>query len=447
MSPHPFGCMNRTQMIAAMDEPGSRWDVIVIGGGATGLGAAVESASRGHRTLLVEAADFAKGTSSRSTKLIHGGVRYLRQGRIRMIRQSLRERGLLLQNAPHIVHPLNFVLPAYRFGSRLFYYAGLRAYDLLAGRLRCGRARRLSRDETCRELPTLRDENLRGGVLYSDGQFDDARLAITLAMTAADLGAVVANYTPVTRLLYAGGRINGLVIRDIESDREISVFGKVVINATGVFAGNILKMDDDSADAHADDHRAVIVPSQGSHLVLDSSFLPGLSALMIPETDDGRVLFAIPWHGSVLLGTTDLAVREVTAEPRPTQSEVQYLLEHAGRYLKRTPCEADVLSRFAGLRPLVGPRTGRHSTSSLSREHDIRTSSTGLITVIGGKWTTYRAMGEDLINRAESDGGLRRIPSRTASLPLHGCPDPVPLLRAAILTSQSTAAMLSHSGT
>ena len=410
--------MNRTEMIAAMDDPGSLWDVIIIGGGATGLGAAVESAARGHRTVLVEAADFAKGTSSRSTKLIHGGVRYLRQGRVGMVRQSLRERGLLFRNAPHVVHPLNFVLPTYRFGSRLFYYTGLRVYDLLAGKLRCGRTRQLSREETCRELPTLREDNLRGGVVYSDGQFDDARLAITLARTAVDLGAVVANYVPVTRLLNEGGRVRGVVIRDLESDREIPLRGKVVINATGVFAETILRMDGDR------DHQPIIAPSQGSHLILDASFLPGSSALMIPQTDDGRVLFAIPWHGKVLLGTTDLAVREVSDEPRPRQSEVDYLLEHAGRYLKHQPNEADIRSRFAGLRPLVGPRFGQRSTSKLSREHEIHTSSTGLVTVIGGKWTTYRQMGEDLINQAESAADLRRLSSRTATLRLHGCPEP-----------------------
>ena len=410
--------MNRTDMIAGMDDPGSLWDVIIIGGGATGLGAAVESASRGHRTVLVEAADFAKGTSSRSTKLIHGGVRYLRQGRVGMVRQSLRERGLLFRNAPHVVHPLNFVLPTYCFGSRLFYYTGLRVYDLLAGKLRCGRTRQLSHEETCRELPTLREDNLRGGVMYSDGQFDDARLAITLARTAVDLGAVVANYTPVTRLLNEGGRVRGVAIRDLESNREIPLRGKVVINATGVFAETILRMDGDR------DHQPIIAPSQGSHLVLDASFLPGSSALMIPQTDDGRVLFAIPWHGKVLLGTTDLAVKEVCSEPRPMQSEISYLLEHAGRYLKHQPTEADIRSRFAGLRPLVGPRSGQRSTSTLSREHEIHTSSTGLLSVVGGKWTTYRQMGEDLINQAESATDLRRVPSRTATLPLHGCPEP-----------------------
>ena len=414
--------MKRSEMMAAIEDRSSHWDVIIIGGGATGLGAAVEAASRGHRTVLVEAEDFAKGTSSRSTKLIHGGVRYLRQGQIGMVRQSLRERQRLLRNAPHVVHPLEFVLPTYRFGAQAFYYAGLRTYDMLAGQWLSDRARLLSRQDTCEHLPTLRDEGLRGGVSYTDGQFDDARLAITLAQTAVDLGAVVANYTPVVRLVKTQQRVTGVIVRDAESGNEFELSGRVVLNATGVFAEKILKMDDDLCTLRATDDRPEVVPSQGSHLVLDASFLPGSSALMIPETDDGRVLFAIPWHGKVLLGTTDIAVTKVTREPRPMAKETAYLLEYAGRYLQRAPMESDILSRFAGLRPLVGHRSSSTKTSRLSREHEIYTSATGLITVIGGKWTTYRQMGEDLIDKAETTSDLPRKQSQTASLKLHGCP-------------------------
>jgi len=414
--------MKRSEMLAAIEDRSSLWDVIIIGGGATGLGAAVEAASRGHRTALVEAEDFAKGTSSRSTKLIHGGVRYLRQGQVGMVRQSLRERQRLLQNAPHVVHTLEFVLPTYRFGAQTFYYAGLRSYDMLAGQWLSGRARLLSRNETCKHLPTLRDEGLRGGVWYTDGQFDDARLAITLAQTAVDLGAVVANYLSVVRLVRTQHRVTGVIVRDAESGNEHELRGRVVLNATGVFADEILKMDDDQPNSRPSNDRPEVVPSQGSHLVFDASFLPGSNALMIPETDDGRVLFAIPWHGKVLLGTTDIAVKNVTREPRPMAQEVAYLLEYAGRYLQRAPVESDILSRFAGLRPLVGHRSGSAKTSRLSREHEIYTSASGLITVIGGKWTTYRQMGEDLIDKAETNGNLPRKPSRTASLKLHGCP-------------------------
>jgi glycerol-3-phosphate dehydrogenase len=280
----------------------------------------------------------------------------------------------------------------------------------------------LSRRETCDRLTTLRDDGVRGGVLYSDGQFDDARLAITLARTAVDLGAVVANYVSVVRLVRTQQRVTGVVIRDAESGNEIKLQGRVVLNATGVFADDILRMDRDSQSTSAADDHSRLVLSQGSHIVVDASFLPGSTALMIPKTDDGRVLFAIPWHGRVLLGTTDLGVESVTREPRPLPAEIEYLLEHAGRYLQRCPAESDILSRFAGLRPLVGAKSGSHATAKLSREHEISTSSSGLITVIGGKWTTYRQMGEELINRAEVVAGLPHKQSHTASLKLHGCP-------------------------
>ncbi len=414
--------MKRSTMLSAMEDRSTLWDVIIIGGGATGLGAAVEAASRGHRTLLVEAEDFAKGTSSRSTKLIHGGVRYLRQGRVGMVRQSLLERERLLQNAPHVVHSLDFVLPTWKMGERTMFYAGLRAYDLLAGRLISGRAKRLSRRETCQRLPTLRDDGLRGGVLYSDGQFDDARLAIVLARTAAALGAVVVNYMPVVRLIKDQQRAAGIVVLDTQSGRELEVKGRVILNATGVFAGDILRMDNDTQESKTPNDHPEVVPSQGSHLVVDASFLPGSTALMIPKTDDGRVLFAIPWMGKLLLGTTDLEVKTISREPRPLHSEIDYLLEHTGRYLQRCPGESDIRSRFAGLRPLVGARGGGSSTASLSREHEIYTAPSGLITVIGGKWTTYRHMGEELITKAEVVGGLPRKPSQTSSLKLHGCP-------------------------
>jgi len=413
--------MNRMDMIAAMNDRSIDWDVIIIGGGATGLGAAVEAASRGHRTLLAESGDFAQGTSSRSTKLIHGGVRYLRQAQFGMVRQSLLERKRLLRNAPHVVQSLNFVLPTYRPGARLFYYAGLRLYDLLAGQMVSGRSRPLTVNETQQHLPALRSDGLRGGILYSDGQFDDSRLAVTLARTAVAHGAVLANYLPVVRLMKEAARVRGVVMRDLESSREFEVRGKVVINATGVFADDVLRMDHSEGKSEAADAPHV-VPSQGSHLVLDASFLPGTTALMIPETDDGRVLFVIPWHGKLLVGTTDTRVASVTTKPRPLESEIDYLLEHAGRYLERRPTRGDIRSSFAGLRPLVGARQGSQNTASISREHEIHVANSGLITVIGGKWTTYRKMGEELIDKAEHLAALRRRASVTASLPLHGCP-------------------------
>lgn len=418
--------MKRSDMIAAMDDPGCVWDVIIIGGGATGLGAAVESVTRGHRTLLLESHDFAKGTSSRSTKLIHGGVRYLRQGQIGMVRQSLRERQRLLRNAPHLVHPLEFVMPTYRWCSREFYYAGLRVYDVLAGNFWKGRARCLSSTQVKTNLGGLNATGLKGGVQYVDGQFDDSRLAITLAQTAADHGAVVVNYMPVVRLQCDGGRIQGVVAQDSISHREYSVRGRVVINATGVFAEKVLDLEANSESRspalsdHGVDVRPNVRPSQGTHLVLDAEFLPGLRALMIPETEDGRVLFAIPWHGKVLLGTTDVAVSSVSHEPRAMASEVDYLLRYAGMYLNRKPTRKDIRSCFSGLRPLVAAKSGTSATSKLSREHEIYVGPSGMITVIGGKWTTYRQMGEELINHAESIASLIPHASKTASLPLHG---------------------------
>lgn len=408
--------MNRSQMLDAIADPSTTWDVIVIGGGATGLGTALESASRGHRTVLVEAADFAKGTSSRSTKLVHGGVRYLRQGQFRMVRESLLERTRLLHNAPHVVHSLGFVLPTYSLGMDWYYYAGLKAYDLLGGSSEFPGAQRLSRGQTLEALPPLRPERLRGGVLYSDGQFDDTRLAISLLRTFIDQGGVAVNYAPVVRLLRTGGRTTGVTIRDLENGKEHLIRGRVVINATGVFVEQILEMEPSEA---ARREESLVMPSQGSHLVLEASFLSSTRAMMIPETDDGRVLFAIPWHGKVLFGTTDLAVKQIEIEPRPLREEVDYLLDYAGRYLVRAPERRDVLSTFAGLRPLFRSRTSK-GTAALSREHEIRVSEGGMISIIGGKWTTYRLMGENLIDRAEQVGGLPPKTSRTEALILHG---------------------------
>ena len=419
--------MNRQRMLAALESEDRPWDIVVIGGGATGLGIAVEAATRGHRVALVEAHDFAHGTSSRSTKLIHGGVRYLRQGQVNMVRQSLHERGRLQRNAPHIVHPRRFVIPAYHFASRVYFYAGMKAYDLLAGQLGFEASRLLSKSETLAALPTLQSHGLRGGVAFTDGQFDDARLAIALAQTAVEHGGVVINYAPVVRLLAQGSRLSGAVICDIESGREISLRGRVVINATGVFGETIMQLDSGLVPGTKDQASPHIVPSQGAHLVLPRDFLPSDAAMLIPHTDDSRVLFAIPWHGATLLGTTDHRVEHVELEPRPLPSEIDYLLEHAGRYLTRRPERSDILSVFAGLRPLVGasPRPGSStptSTAALSREHEIHTSSSGLISIIGGKWTTYRKMGEDVVDLAERVGELPHVASQTASLRLHAAP-------------------------
>ncbi len=392
------------------------WDVIVIGGGATGLGTALEAASRGYRTALLEAEDFAKATSSRSTKLIHGGVRYLRSGQVRMVRESLRERGLLLKNAPHIVHPLKFVIPTFQPAMRWYFFAGMKLYDQLAGNLDFEPSELLSKRRTSELLPNLKTNHLCGGVRYSDGQFDDSRLAVALAMTFADHGGVVVNYAPVTRMKLTG-RLKTVGFVDQESSRDYELTAKAVVNATGVFSDRVMALD----DSRKPENEPKIVASQGTHLVLDRSFLASENALMIPKTDDGRVLFAIPWHDRLLLGTTDEKVQQASLNPKPMEHEIDYLLTHAGRYLKTTPQREDILSMFAGLRPLVG-RGNNASTSRLSREHEIHVSSGGLISVIGGKWTTYRKMGEDVVNLAAQVADLPRRESVTANLQLVGCP-------------------------
>jgi glycerol-3-phosphate dehydrogenase len=399
-------------MVSRLEAEPRSWDVLVIGGGASGLGCAIESASRGYRTALFEAADFARGTSSRSTKLVHGGVRYLKQGNVALVLEALKERGLLRQNAPHIVGELPFVVPSYDWWEAPFYGIGLRLYDMLAGKLGFGPSRNLSREETLELLPTIETEGLRGGVIYYDGQFDDARLAIALAATAASEGAVVLNYAPVVRLVKEGEVARGLVARDEETGREIAVEGKVVVNATGPFADAVRRLDEA-------DPLPMMRPSQGVHIVLPREFLPGTSAIMVPHTDDGRVLFAIPWHGRVVVGTTDTPIDEVSFEPSPLPEEIDFLLEHAARYLTKDPKRSDIVSAFAGIRPLAGPADGG-GTAAVSRDHTVHISRSGLVTLAGGKWTTYRKMAEDAIDQAALVAGLEEKPSVTATLRIHG---------------------------
>ena len=402
--------MNRAEMLQRLRAESC--EVLVIGGGATGLGAAVDAAARGYRTVLVEQGDFAQGTSSRSTKLIHGGIRYLQQGNVSLVRESLRERGRLLRNAPHRVHPLPFIVPNYAWWERAYFGTGLKLYDWLAGDLGLGASKHLSRAEALAQIPTLEAAGLRGGICYQDGQFDDARLAITLARTAANLNAVVVNYVKVVALLKENQRVCGAVVRDLETGDEIEVRARVVINATGVFTDELRRLDDAAAPT-------LLTLSQGAHLVLDKSFLPGECALMSPHTADGRVFFAIPWCHRTLIGTTETPVTTASLEPRALPAEIEFLLEHAGRHLARKPVVADVLSVFAGLRPLVKADSGK-ATSALSRSHRVIVSSSGLVTITGGKWTTYRRMAQDAVDRAESEAGLTARPSVTSRLPIHG---------------------------
>ncbi len=388
------------------------WDVIVVGGGATGLGTAVEAASRGYKTLLLEAYDFGKGTSSRSTKLVHGGVRYLQQGNVKLVLEALKERGRMLRNAPHLAHRRAFVLPTYSYFGLPFYGIGLTLYDLLARGEGIGKSRLLTPGQVKEALPTLQGEGLRGGVRYYDGQFDDARFAITLFRTLVDLGGTALNYVRVTGLLEPNGVVAGVRAEDVESGAVFEIAAKAVVNATGVFVDQLRKMDEPKAEP-------ILTVSQGTHVVLPRRYMPGNSALMIPRTSDGRVLFAIPWHDHVVVGTTDDPVPKSDIEPKAEGGEREYLFEHIERYLTPKLTSGDIQSVWSGQRPLVR-KAGAKNTAALSRDHTILISPTKLITVTGGKWTTYRRMGEDAVDRAAQVANLPRSRSRTAELKLHG---------------------------
>jgi glycerol-3-phosphate dehydrogenase len=387
--------------------------MLIIGGGATGVGVAVDAASRGYSVLLLEQSDFGKGTSSRSTKLIHGGVRYLQQGNISLVMEALRERGILRNNAPHLVHDLAFIVPNYDWWEAPFYGIGLKIYDMLAGRYGFGPSKILTKDETLERIPTIKRDGLRGGIIYYDGQFDDARLLINLARTASHQGAVLLNYARVITLTRSGdGIIDGAIFEDLEAGTEHRARSKAVINATGPFADHICRMDDPNA-------LPLISPSQGIHLVFDRSFLPGKSAIMVPHTKDGRVMFAIPYLGVTLVGTTDTPVSEIELEPRPMAEEIDFILETAGQYLEKVPSRQDILSVFAGIRPLV-KTADEKNTAALSRDHIIHISKSGLLTIAGGKWTTYRLMAKVCVNYALSLAGLESKPCITEQLNIHG---------------------------
>lgn len=404
--------MNRQELIKHLDSS-EYWDIVVIGGGATGLGVAVDAASRGYRTLLLEMHDFAKATSSRSTKLVHGGVRYLQQGDVSLVIEALKERGLLIQNAPHLVTNQAFVVPSYDWWNGPFYGVGMKVYDLLAGKLGLGPSKLLSLETTLDRIPTIETKGLRGGVVYYDGQFDDARLAVNLAQTVHDHGGIPLNYMKVNGLLKSSkGYITGVKATDQETGKAYEISAHVVINATGIFADDIVKMDETEA-------MPMIAFSQGVHIVLDKEFLPGDTAIMVPHTDDGRVLFAVPWHNKVIVGTTDTPVPKAELEPKPLEEEVEFILRHAAKYMSKDPQRSDVRSVFAGLRPLVKPPENKN-TAQISRSHHLQVSATGLVTITGGKWTTYRKMAEDTIDQALIVAGLEEKKCVTENMRIHG---------------------------
>lgn len=405
--------MNRAEMLNLVKRREKAWDFVVIGGGATGAGCALDAAARGFSVLLLEQSDFGKGTSSRSTKLVHGGVRYLAQGNVRLVREALKERRILQRNAAHLVLTQPFVVPVYDVWGKCFYGSGLKIYNLLSGKNGFGKSVIMSPDETIKRLPNINRKNLRGGVVYFDGQFDDARLLINLLQTAAERGAVVLNYARVFKLTKdANGKISGVNYEDAESGEVFEAQAKVVINATGAFCDPIRRLSDINAEK-------IIAPSQGVHLVFDKKFLPGENALMIPKTSDGRILFAIPWHNKILVGTTDTPTEKTELEPRARETEIEFILAATQDYLTESPRRADVLSVFAGIRPLI--KTARtKNTASLARDHRIEIDDAGLLTITGGKWTTYRAMAEDAVNRAIKLADLTAVKSVTENLKIHG---------------------------
>ncbi|UOK42678.1 MULTISPECIES: glycerol-3-phosphate dehydrogenase/oxidase [Flavobacterium] len=405
--------MNREEQLSKLKQ-NPEWDVIIIGGGASGLGIALDSASRGYKTVLVEAVDFAKGTSSRSTKLAHGGIRYLEQLDIALIREALKERELMLKNAGHLVKSQAFVIPVYSRLNGYYFSTGLKIYDLLAGSTCFGSSQSISKEKTIELLPTIAQKGLQSGILYHDGQFDDALYAINLARTAIEKGACLLNYAKAFDILKNNeNQISGITIEDQETGEKYDLKGKAVINATGVFTNDIMSLDSSR-------NKKFVIPSQGIHLVFDKSFLPSENALLIPKTRDGRVLFMVPWHDKVIVGTTDTPVDEPSLEPKPLETEINFILETAQNFLSKKPQRSDVLSVFAGLRPLALPKKEGQDPKEISRNHQIIVSDSGLISVIGGKWTTYRKIAEDVVDKVIEIHHLPKTECKTRNIAIHG---------------------------
>jgi len=406
--------MKRSEMIDKISDNSKEFDFIIIGGGATGIGIALEASARGYSVVLLEKSDFTKSTSSKSTKLVHGGVRYLAQGDLGLVREAVIERGLLTQNAPHLVKDQTFIIPTHGLYDELQYTVGLTLYDLLAGKYSLGRSKRISKSKTLSRISTINPKKISAGVVYHDGQFDDSRLAINTLQSSVKMGAIVINYCSVSGLLKDNsGKVSGVKFMDLEGNKEYKIKGKQIVNATGVFADDILKMDSPNAEK-------TIAPSQGVHLVLDKSFLPDNDAIMIPKTDDGRVLFLVPWHNRVVVGTTDTPIEKESLEPIALEEEIEFILKTAARYLTKAPKRSDVLSVFAGLRPLAASKGKGKKTKEISRSHKIFTSKSGLLTMVGGKWTTFRKMGEDLVDKTEQLNNWSHIPTKTKHLKIHG---------------------------
>ncbi|ARV16809.1 glycerol-3-phosphate dehydrogenase/oxidase [Polaribacter sp. SA4-12] len=406
--------MNRKVMMDKLRSDSKTYDFIIIGGGATGIGIALEASARGYSVVLLEKSDFTKSTSSKATKLLHGGVRYLAQGNIGLVREAVVERGLMLKNAPHITKSQSFIIPTHGLYDEILYTVGLTFYDLLAGKLSLGRSRRISKAKTLERISLINPDKISAGVVYYDGQFDDSRMAINVLQSSVEMGAIALNYCSVDGLIKdSNGNLSGVKVFDEEGDTSFEIKGKQVVNATGVFADDVLQMDSPGAEK-------TIAPSQGVHLILDKSFLPGDDAITIPKTDDGRVLFLVPWHNKVIVGTTDTPLKQESLEPVALEEEIGFILSTASRYLTKAPKRSDVLSAFAGLRPLAATKGKGNKTKEISRSHKIFTSKSGLLTMVGGKWTTFRKMGEDLVDKAEKNHNWSHVSTKTKHLKIHG---------------------------
>lgn len=406
--------MERKNILSSATNAIEPYDIIIVGGGATGIGIALEAATRGYKALLLEMSDFTKSTSSKSTKLVHGGVRYLAQGDVALVREACVERGRLLKNAPHLVKNQSFVIPTFGWFDELKFTIGLTLYDLLAGHYSLGRSYRISKKKAIQKIATINPDKITAGVVYHDGQFDDSRLAINVLQSAVELGAHVLNYMQVVDLVKdEAGKLIGVMARDEVTDTVYTFMGKAVVNATGVFADEILLLDQPT-------HARSIVPSQGVHVVLDKKFLPGNYAIMIPKTDDGRVLFAIPWHNQVVVGTTDTLIEKPSLEPQALDSEIDFILRTCGKYLTKQPTKDDILSVFAGLRPLAAPKAEGRKTKEISRSHKILISESNLFSIVGGKWTTFRSMAEDMLGKIETQLAWPKTRSKTHNFKIHG---------------------------
>lgn len=389
------------------------FDVIVIGGGATGLGVAVESVTRGYRTLLLEAYDYGKGTSSKSTKLVHGGIRYLANFDFALVKEGLEERYYFLNNAPHVAKKQSYLIPFHGFFEKVKYSLGIALYDKFAKNKKIGKSRFLSKKQMLSQAPQINLRGLSGGAIYYDGVFDDTRMLVTLLRTFEEQGGVAFNYHPVTDFTYQGNRINGVKVLNSLQDQQLEFSAKVVINATGTLTDILLNKAEPQLQ-----HKTISV-AQGTHLVFDKAIFNSPHCLVIPETSDGRILFVSPWHDKIIVGTTDVPIEQPSIEPVAQPAEIAFILETLNRYTAKPVTKEQVRSVFCGQRPLVCDPTEK-ATKKISRKHEILETANGLISIVGGKWTIYRRMGEDTINYAVQRNYLPASQSVTQNFKLFG---------------------------